>query len=138
MVERLHQVWAPARALPDLSRHIQYLMIELECCYATMVVAVVYMSRLHEQFGKAGLDTETLSCQQLFTVCMMVASKYVSDMPFSNQQWAQSAGYTLAHINHLERTTLNVLNFELSVPTKDYLDMRKCVIFECSKWHSSA
>jgi hypothetical protein len=56
---------------------------------------------------------------------MMIASKFVSDMPFTNQQWAESSGLSLQHVNHLERSTINALEFALNVQPERFYEFRR-------------
>jgi hypothetical protein len=76
-------------------------------------------------YAHSQVDTRDVSCQQLFMICMMIASKFVSDMPFTNQQWAESSGLSLQHVNHLERSTINALEFALNVQPERFYEFRR-------------
>lgn len=125
--ERIHAAWNNRRDVRELCQFVQTVVPELECCYATVISALVYMQKLEAKFKGSRIDTSAVSCQQLYMVCLIIASKFVSDMPFTNQQWAEVAGLTLTHVNELERSALSALDWYLAVDVKDYDDEKRYV-----------
>ncbi|EKX32578.1 hypothetical protein GUITHDRAFT_52111, partial [Guillardia theta CCMP2712] len=76
------------------------------CCF---IVAVIYLQRMKQALP--GLLLTRLNFQRLFLLPVMLASKFLDDKYYSNQQWADVGGMSLPELNVLEGRTLRMLGF---------------------------
>jgi hypothetical protein len=53
MAERMHHIWQPRKSVQELLTFVRHLQVDLECCYGTMIVAMMYMQRLRHKFEAA-------------------------------------------------------------------------------------
>ena len=83
-----------------------------------MVVGLLYLRRIQARLHCMVLTSRTL--QRLFLVAVMAASKFIEDIPLSNEGWAEMGGITLAEVNALEIDFLFGIEFDLSVSQEEY------------------
>ena len=83
-----------------------------------MVVGLLYLRRIQARLPCMVLTSRTL--QRLFLVAVMTASKFLEDIPLSNEGWAEIGGITLAEVNALEIDFLFGIEFKLRVTSEEY------------------
>ncbi|XP_078154054.1 cyclin-U2-1-like [Carex rostrata] len=77
------------------------------------VVAYVYMDRLCH-FNQ-GLHIVSTNVHRLLTISIMVASKFVEDLNYSNSYFAKVGGLSTEEVNSLEIKFLFLMGFRLNV-----------------------
>ncbi|KAJ9075078.1 hypothetical protein DSO57_1008683 [Entomophthora muscae] len=50
-----------------------------------------------------------------FTVCLMLAFKFLEDAPYLARSWSKASGFSLQNINQMERHVLHKFNYNLHI-----------------------
>jgi len=103
-----------ATGIGALREFVRQLIVEMQCCANGLAVAVFYMYRLKRRFIEYQIRTSECN-RQLVAVCLMCATKYLYDVPFTNKQWAKVSQLRLADLNRMERELLHALDYNFSV-----------------------
>jgi hypothetical protein len=86
-----------------------------ECC---VIVALIYMTRLKKRHTSVCITS--CNMQRLLLVAVMVAHKYLDDIYFSNEHWAEIGGISNKELNQLELLFLFHLRFSCNVTRESY------------------
>lgn len=70
----------------------------------------------------------------LLIACNMIAYKYNKDIPYANEMWAQQARLDCRQVNRIERTVLEILDYQLSFEGEKQIleEIRPYLTNECS------
>eukprot|EP00123_Amoebidium_parasiticum_P015009 comp22739_c0_seq1/m.35444 comp22739_c0_seq1/g.35444 ORF comp22739_c0_seq1/g.35444 comp22739_c0_seq1/m.35444 type:complete len:727 (-) comp22739_c0_seq1:461-2641(-) len=99
---------------------------DMECCHSVVVGALIFVYRLRHTFAKE--TKPPLPRKHLFLMCLLMSSKMLYDVPYTNGQWADVCNIPVKEFNRMEHTVLAALNFnveiepELHRKTAIYLD----------------
>ncbi|KXS19400.1 hypothetical protein M427DRAFT_152421 [Gonapodya prolifera JEL478] len=114
----------------DLRKYISSLCTISKLSLPTLHAAHMYLQRLRLGLGgssesEGGSDeaqncrvsgTPTATCR-LFISSVTLANKYLSDVPLCNRWWATVTGYSEREINQMEFEFLDIIEYDLSLPT---------------------
>ncbi|KNC82493.1 hypothetical protein SARC_05219 [Sphaeroforma arctica JP610] len=108
----------------DLLNLVTKLMKYFDVCESALIVTMVYLKRLKTRFDECGFNAEKCSVQ-ISVVCMMVATKFLYDIPTVNSLWAEMSDITTADINQMELELLRATNYSLSSSDVEADDARR-------------
>eukprot|EP00004_Rigifila_ramosa_P001600 TRINITY_DN1155_c0_g1_i1.p1 TRINITY_DN1155_c0_g1~~TRINITY_DN1155_c0_g1_i1.p1 ORF type:complete len:775 (+),score=221.73 TRINITY_DN1155_c0_g1_i1:68-2326(+) len=95
----------------DLVRRFNFVSDE------TVLAALVYMQRAHA----AGLQLNSVNTPGVFLAALLLAHKFLADVPYDNLSFARLGGITVGQTNELEAHLLTLLEYDLMVEA-DELD----------------
>eukprot|EP01134_Creolimax_fragrantissima_P005885 CFRG5885T1 len=102
----------------ELLKLITKLMKDFDVCESALLVCMVYLQRLKMRFDTCGFNAQQCSVQNSI-VCMMVATKFLYDIPTVNSLWAEVSGIRSADINQMELELLRATNYSLNVSEQE-------------------
>lgn len=104
----------PARKAPSvsLSRYIERFATYTPATKEVFLSALIYIDR-HSALTNVALTRNNV--HRLFAASFVVASKFISDLYYSNKFYAKVAGLPLDELNNLERSFLADLTFSLTI-----------------------
>ncbi|KAI8145079.1 cyclin-domain-containing protein [Fennellomyces sp. T-0311] len=108
-----------ARSIPSITIH-SYLTRILKYCPCTnecFLSLLVYFDRMSR--NSSGLRIDSFNIHRLVISGIMVASKFFSDIFFTNTRYAKVGGLPVAELNALELEFLNLNDYNLNVPIEE-------------------
>lgn len=116
LLSKFHAVDTPSIALDAyIYRITKYAMCSAEC----FVIALIYIDRLNEK--NPTFVVNSLTIHRLLITGVMLSAKFIDDHYFNNRYYAKVGGVPCSEINALEREFLFMINFDLSISTREYL-----------------
>lgn len=100
----------PSIAIIDYFKRIR---TYFRCTNSCFVLCLVYMDRIADRRPQAAPCRITI--HRLLLSCMVLAAKYHDDEFYSNSYYAKVGGLRVSELNSLERKSMEVLNWSLSV-----------------------
>ena len=121
----------PARKAPSvsLSRYIERFATYTPATKEVFLSALIYIDR---HGAATGVPLTRNNVHRLFAASFVVASKFISDLYYSNKFYAKVAGLPLEELNNLERSFLTDLTFSLTISPNSYNDYSKPSFFMSS------
>ena len=93
-----------------MRRILKLAKAEASCALA----ALVYIERMFARCP--GLEISNNNVRRIVFVAMMVASKSLTDIPFSNKYWAAISGtYHITALNRMERDMIGLLEWDVHI-----------------------
>lgn len=112
---------------PPLHEYIRSLLLSSRTRYETAICVPVYLSRI--QGIMKGSPSSPCVPYQMFTACLILASKYVNDLVYANTAWSihrserglenNRFGFTIDEINQMELELLHCLDWRLGISEHD-------------------
>ena len=91
------------------------------------LAAVVYVERMLA--AAPALEVSNNNIRRLVFVAMMVASKMVTDIPYTNKYWAAISGtFSLRDLNRMEADMLTLLAWNVSVSRDDFDELHAAAL----------
>ncbi|CAG8818376.1 40938_t:CDS:2 [Gigaspora margarita] len=103
--------------LPDLPAFITKIIHDLNLPVLNVVVCLIYVHRLKSQLPK-NYETEYGTAHRVFISSILVASKYVDDVPITARKMLDSVGkdiWSIKDIIRMERAFLSFIQWDLSI-----------------------
>eukprot|EP00294_Goniomonas_avonlea_P009435 CAMPEP_0114560804 /NCGR_PEP_ID=MMETSP0114-20121206/11655_1 /TAXON_ID=31324 /ORGANISM="Goniomonas sp, Strain m" /LENGTH=212 /DNA_ID=CAMNT_0001746375 /DNA_START=19 /DNA_END=657 /DNA_ORIENTATION=+ len=113
----------------DLNDYIERIHSFSGASPCTYLVSMIYLDRALRKIP--GFLVSSFTVHRLFLTCIMLASKFLDDVYFSNLHWSRVGGLKLKELNALEIETLFVLNFNMTVSPLEYSQYRTALL-SCS------
>lgn len=101
------------KKLHDFDRWITQVLRNMRITPDTIALALSYMHRAVNRKSEPLRTLNALRDSSLASI--IVAQKYLYDIPYSNRSWAGASGLSLQAINSIERTFLGRLDYQLWV-----------------------
>lgn len=98
-----------------IGRFIKY----TPCSREVLVTAVAYVDRFIA-LNSVGIQLSSLNAHRLFAAAFVVASKFASDLYYSNKFYAKVAGIGLSELNSLEAIFLTEVQYTLNIDPVTY------------------
>ncbi|KAI8056121.1 cyclin PHO80-like protein, partial [Syncephalis plumigaleata] len=107
-----------ASAIPsiDLATYLARVLKYCPCASECFIALVIYVERACNS-GMVQLDR--FSAHRLCITGVVVASKFFSDVFFTNSRYAKVGGLPTKELNQLELIFLKLCNFQLSIPVEE-------------------
>lgn len=84
------------------------------------LIAVVYLQRLFKEYP--AFEISQINVRRLMFTAMMISSKMIQDIPYSNKYWSTISGtYTQVQVNKMEIDMLSLMNWN-TIVDKEELD----------------
>lgn len=99
-------------------KYLRFLRDKAKCSRACFIVALIYIDRLLEKNTQISITPNTV--HKLFLTSILTASKFVTDLSYSNTTWASFGGVRTEEMNILEREFLFLLQFSLVISKDEY------------------
>ena len=124
----LHWLTEDNSALPrsaktdDLANHplacgvrqfVLFLVSETRACPEILRASLIYINRLRSRPGEERLLLSRDNFCRVFTVCLLIASKYLGDAKQRLKIWAALTGLTASHLAKVEAQVLIALRYRL-------------------------
>lgn len=87
------------------------------------VVALIYVKRM--TLSHPQLKFTNLTLHRILLTVLLIATKMLRDVHFSNRYYAKVGGITTRELARLERCALDVLDFKLYVSTEEFESERQ-------------
>lgn len=100
---------------PDLKLYLLKFLHFAPCSPAVFVCALIYLDRLSQSFSVCSKNVH-----HIMAICIMVATKYSSDIFYSNAHYALISCVHLADFNRLEIEFLIMTKFDLSISETEF------------------
>lgn len=110
----LAQRWGMCR---DFVKQIVVFSRAMQFDKSILATGLIYLKRLEKRVKNLNCTSEAR--WQYFCVAMVLASKYLLDNPYTNQEYAFHANMSLKEMNKLEPSMLNALDFRLYVSASE-------------------
>jgi hypothetical protein len=98
-----------------IERFIRYTPV----CVEVLIATIGYIDRFM-RFNLGGVYLLPSNVHRLFAAAFVVASKFVSDVYYSNKYYAKIAGISLNELNSLERIFLGQVSYSLYIEAAEY------------------
>eukprot|EP00123_Amoebidium_parasiticum_P015260 comp22859_c0_seq1/m.36064 comp22859_c0_seq1/g.36064 ORF comp22859_c0_seq1/g.36064 comp22859_c0_seq1/m.36064 type:complete len:475 (-) comp22859_c0_seq1:763-2187(-) len=123
-VEVVGQLWGQSigqAQLNYLRRKVSYVVGELKVCETSLLASLCYMQRLRRCFDESNVPVDRIGgrASDVLIVCLLAATKFLYDIPYSNAQWAETAGVDKLLLNQLELELLASLGYSLEVSCEE-------------------
>ncbi|KNE68471.1 hypothetical protein AMAG_12648 [Allomyces macrogynus ATCC 38327] len=116
-VTRFHARTPPAISVAAfLARIVRY----APCPTAVLLAVLMYLDRLAHRPSQA-LVVTTANVHRLLITAVMVATKYWSDVFYTNAHYAKVGGLHVAQLNRLELDFLALLDFNLALDPNEFV-----------------
>ncbi|KAK9727377.1 hypothetical protein K7432_001909 [Basidiobolus ranarum] len=112
-------------ASADLKAFCNALIFTTEMSSTTILTALQYIHRLKSYSPSAGGNH--WSEYRLFTVALMLASKFLDDATFTNKVWAEVTRVPVKELNLMELEFLSFVDFDLYVSEREFLHWLQCL-----------
>lgn len=93
------------------------------CCF---LVALILMDRLAHHLK--GIIVSNFNVHRMYVTCVLISTKYLDDIFFSNAHWAKIAGLSVAEMNALEMDVLFMLDWNVHVRPEEYMRYRSSIM----------
>jgi hypothetical protein len=103
----------------SVTQYIRRFIHYTPCSREVLVTAVAYVDRFLAHNSR-GVHLSPLNVHRLFATAFVIASKFVSDLYYSNKFYAKVAGVGLSELNTLERIFLTELRYSLNLDPAQY------------------
>lgn len=112
---RFHTLSPPK--IPIL-KYLRYLRIQTKCSCSCFIIAIVLLDKLLRSQTHIQVTPNTV--HKLFLCSIMTASKFNTDINYTNSVWATIGGIRQEEMNVLELEFLFLLQFSLVVTKDEY------------------
>ncbi|OBZ88129.1 PHO85 cyclin-like protein psl1 [Choanephora cucurbitarum] len=108
-----------ARAIPtiDIQAYLGRILKYCPCSNECFLSLLVYFDRMSR--NSSGLRIDSYNIHRLVITGIMVASKFFSDIFYTNARYAKVGGLPVAELNALELQFLKLNNFNLNVQVEE-------------------
>ncbi|KAF1800422.1 cyclin-domain-containing protein [Mucor lusitanicus] len=108
-----------ARAIPniDIQSYLARILKYCPCANECFLSLLVYFDRMSR--NSSGLRIDSYNIHRLIITGIMVASKFFSDVFYTNARYAKVGGLPVAELNTLELQFLKLNNFKLNVQVEE-------------------
>jgi hypothetical protein len=76
---------------------------------------ILYTINLIHYLKTKGIYLNNYSCHRIISTLIMLSSKIIEENPYSNWYWAMLCGVSLEDINFMERTIMQILDYNLHI-----------------------
>lgn len=90
----------------------------LDCGIECYIVALIYIDKFLKKYPNIILNNYNI--HRILLIFIIIAIKYLEDIPISNKYYAKLCGLSLKEINKLEKQTLQNLNYDLFISKEDF------------------
>ncbi|ORX82202.1 hypothetical protein K493DRAFT_190577, partial [Basidiobolus meristosporus CBS 931.73] len=111
-------------ASTDLKAFCSALIFTTEMSSTTILTALQYIHRLKSYCPSAGGNRT--SEYRIFTVALILASKFLDDSTYTNKTWAEVTRIPVRELNSMELEFLSFLDFDLFVSEKEFIHWLQC------------
>lgn len=108
-----------ARAIPniDIQSYLTRILKYCPCTNECFLSLLVYFDRMSR--NSSGLRIDSFNIHRLVITGIMVASKFFSDVFYTNARYAKVGGLPITELNGLELQFLKLNNFKLNVQVEE-------------------
>ncbi|KAI9483505.1 MAG: cyclin-domain-containing protein [Benjaminiella poitrasii] len=108
-----------ARSIPsiDIQSYLARILKYCPCANECFLSLLVYLDRMSRNSTELRIDSYNI--HRLIITGIMVASKFFSDMYYTNARYAKVGGLPVTELNALELQFLKLNNFELNVQIEE-------------------
>eukprot|EP00124_Ichthyophonus_hoferi_P001163 Ihof_evm4s55 gene=Ihof_evmTU4s55 len=110
-----------------LRRKVLFVVSELKVCETAMLTSLAYMQRLRRCFDENNISVQRIDgrAYELLIVCLLGATKFLYDIPYSNAQWAETSGINKKLLNQLELELLESFKYSLVICGEEIEEIKR-------------
>ncbi|ORX93869.1 cyclin-domain-containing protein [Basidiobolus meristosporus CBS 931.73] len=122
-----------ARKIPSIDVHA-YLTRILKYCPSTndcLIAVVVYLERIRSKCrdkNEQGLVIDPYNIHRLIIVAFVIATKFFSDIFYTNTRYAKVGGLAASELNSLELQFLKLTEFNLNIDSEELQYFADCLL----------
>ncbi|KAI7907752.1 cyclin-domain-containing protein [Cokeromyces recurvatus] len=108
-----------ARSIPtiDIQSYLARILKYCPCANECFISLLIYLDRMSRNL--TGLRIDSYNIHRLIITGIMVASKFFSDMYYTNARYAKVGGLPVTELNALELQFLKLNNFKLNIQIEE-------------------
>ena len=102
----------------EIRKYVERIVTYAPCTVECFVVALAYLNRIAKYQGEAFINPHTV--HRLFLTSVLLASKYVDDICYTNKYYARVGGILVGELNALEIEFLFRCQFDCNISAEEF------------------
>lgn len=108
----------------SFARYLTEILRRSRCSISALNAALFYISKLTPKIQARNDDNNlALACpKKVFLICLELSFKFQYDSTYNLKAWSKISGLSVAELKSLEMKVLQMLDYDLALNKKEYMD----------------